>query len=149
VSKIANSLNCSFRGYDCGTVTITNDLRSYMATSSQTLKLISNWCNWEHIPVAEFSCNQWQRSEGQILKFLIQTLWNVAIFQTLSSTFDMWIILTYSEKRSWRIMAFYFQKNSNAALFHNLTTYLQFQKWLFRTLPTFIFWNTFHSSDFL
>jgi len=45
------SFKCEFGGYDCGTLTITNDLRSYMATGFQTYKLINNWCNWEHIPV--------------------------------------------------------------------------------------------------
>ena len=92
------------------TLKITNVLRSYMATGFQTYKLINNWCNCEQVSVALFSCNQWQGRERQILILPIHTSWNVAIFKILRTTFNKGIILATLVTRSWRIMAFYFQK---------------------------------------
>jgi len=69
-------------------VTVTIDiLRRYMATGFQTYQQINNWCNFEHVSVGVFSCKRWGRSERQVLKFLIQTLWDVALFQLVKGYF--------------------------------------------------------------
>ena len=54
-------------------------------------------------------------SGSDLLKFLIQGLWNVAWFQMVKATFRKGIMLTSSGSSSGIIMAFYFQKLVNFA----------------------------------
>jgi len=56
-----------------------------MATGFQTYKQIINGCNFEHVSVGVFSCKRWGRSKSQVLRFLIQALLDVALFQLVKS----------------------------------------------------------------
>ena len=64
-----------------------------MATGFQTYKQTNNGCNCEHVSVGVFSCKRWGRRKRQVLKFLIQSLWDVALCQLLKVNLLMRIIL--------------------------------------------------------
>jgi len=52
-----------------------------LATGFKTYKKVNNLCNSENVSVAVFSCKWCERRERQALKFVIQALWDVALFQ--------------------------------------------------------------------
>jgi hypothetical protein len=59
-----------------------------MATGFQIYtKKVNNGCNSERVPVGVFSCKRRERSERQVLKFVIQALWDVALFQLVKGDF--------------------------------------------------------------
>jgi len=64
-----------------------------MATGFQTYKQTNNGCNCEHVSVGVFSCKRWGRRKRQVMKFLIQSLWDVALCQMLNVNLLMRIIL--------------------------------------------------------
>jgi len=67
-----------------------------MATDFQTYKKVNNSYNCEHVSVAVFSCKRCERRERQALKLLIQALWDVAMFQLITTIFRRGILLTSS-----------------------------------------------------
>jgi hypothetical protein len=58
-----------------------------MATDFQTYKEVNIWCNSQNVSVGVYSCKQCERRERQVLKFLIQALWDVALFQLVKGDF--------------------------------------------------------------
>jgi hypothetical protein len=61
--------------------------RSYVATGFQTYKTVNNMWKCEHVSVGVFSCKRRERSKRQVLKFLIQVLLDVALFQLVKGDF--------------------------------------------------------------
>ena len=66
--------------------------QSYLATGFKTYKNVNNLCKCEHVSVAVFSCKWCERRERQALKFVIQALWDVALFQLVKGDFRQEII---------------------------------------------------------
>jgi len=61
--------------------------RSYLATGFKTNKKVNKWCNCVHVSVKVFSCKWCERRERQALKFVIQALGDVAVFQLVTNDF--------------------------------------------------------------
>jgi len=55
--------------------------RSYLATGFKTCRKVNNLSKCEHVSVAVFSSKWCERRERQALKFVLQALWDVALFQ--------------------------------------------------------------------
>jgi hypothetical protein len=73
-----------------------------VATVFQTYKEVNNWCNCEHVSVGVFSCKQCERRERQVLKFLIQALWDVAQFQLEKGDFPQENIFDIFRIEEWK-----------------------------------------------
>jgi hypothetical protein len=67
-------------------------------------------CNCKHISVAVYSCKRCAESDRRVLKFLIQALLDVALFQLVKGDFPTENIAEISENSSGRIMEFLLQK---------------------------------------
>jgi hypothetical protein len=81
-----------------------------VATEFQTHKKVNNNLNCEHVSVAVFSCKRCERSERQVLKFLIEAFWDVALFQLVKGDFPQEYIVYNFSIEQWNIMAFNLQK---------------------------------------
>ena len=81
------------------------------------IQKVNNGCNCQHVPVAVFSCKRRERSERQVLKFLIQALWDVALFQLVKGDFPQGIFHITAGSSSGRIMAFHLKTLVNFACF--------------------------------
>ena len=121
----------------------------------QNTQKVNNWWYCEHVLVIAFSCKWWERSERKVLKFLYQALWDVSLSELLKAIFHRWILLTYLGWTSGRIMVFNLKIWYSALALSNRKYIFSDPNRIFQipifnmTIRAFIYWNTFHFSNFL
>jgi hypothetical protein len=90
-----------------------------VATGFQTYKNVNNGCKCDEVAVGVFSCKRCERRERQVLKFQIQTLWDVALFQLVKGDFPQEDIVYIYSIEQLKNNGFSFTKIGNLCLFIN------------------------------
>jgi hypothetical protein len=89
-----------------------------MATELQTYEKINKCCNCEHVSVGVFSCKWCERSERQVLNFLIHGFCDVAVFQLVKGDFPLENIVYICSLEQLKNNGFSFTKIGNLCLIY-------------------------------
>ena len=104
--------------------------------ASKHYKQINNGCTFGHVSVVLNSCTRWGRSERQVLKLLLQALWDVALCQLVKGDFPQnniaYIFRIEHWKEIWLFSKCYY-------LFREPLVVVQFTPYN-KTKRTFKFW---------